>query len=88
MQNSHLQVEKGEFYCPLCRQFSNCVLPLIPDIVEKSFIRSNVETNFDRSCEELMRLLEEPNESSLVISFQPRNFSFEEKKINFFFLLS
>ena len=33
VQGPTLDVEKGEFTCPLCRQLANIVLPVIPERV-------------------------------------------------------
>ena len=27
-----LRVDKGEFWCPICRQLANTVLPIVPDV--------------------------------------------------------
>ena len=31
---SHLDVENGEFVCPICARLFNCVLPLLPPLLK------------------------------------------------------
>lgn len=67
IHSTYLQVDKGEFFCPLCRQFSNCVLPLYPSV--KNTIEYEFESDFDWSCEIVSSFFEESSESTAVFYF-------------------
>ncbi|XP_046801824.1 E3 ubiquitin-protein ligase Ubr3 [Lucilia cuprina] len=57
-QRQHLH-ERGEFYCPVCRQLSNSVLPLSPQLDRPTpVVRSGVQP-FEQLVSELTNLIKE-----------------------------
>lgn len=66
-QRQHLH-ERGEFYCPVCRQLSNSVLPLSPQLDRPTpVVRSGVQP-FEHLVMELANLIKE-NERPPVRTF-------------------
>lgn len=65
-----LHVERGEFFCPVCRQLSNSVLPLSPQVDKPTPIVRSVKHNFKTLVGELMVLIKEnekPSVSTLYV---------------------
>lgn len=60
-----LQIDKGEFYCPLCRRLANGVLPLVPAGLEEDACEG---MNAREILEWLQKLLQEPLSTSIVSS--------------------
>ncbi|XP_071532346.1 E3 ubiquitin-protein ligase Ubr3 isoform X3 [Panulirus ornatus] len=55
--NSPLNVDKGEYWCPLCRQLGNSVLPISPEIGDLSALVKHPSTCDNDIVEEVDRLL-------------------------------
>lgn len=55
--NNPLNVEKGEYWCPLCRQLGNSVLPISPEIGDLSALVKHPATCDTSLIEEVDRLL-------------------------------
>ncbi|ROT84089.1 putative E3 ubiquitin-protein ligase UBR3 isoform X1 [Penaeus vannamei] len=55
--NSTLNVDKGEYWCPLCRQLGNAVLPISPEIGDLSALVKHPSTCDSDLVEEVDRLL-------------------------------
>lgn len=52
-------VDRGEYLCPVCRQLSNSVLPLSPQLGECSAVVRSQPANLDSLAIEIIRLLNE-----------------------------
>ncbi|XP_064095704.1 E3 ubiquitin-protein ligase ubr3-like isoform X3 [Macrobrachium nipponense] len=55
--NNTLNVDKGEYWCPLCRQLGNSVLPISPEIGDLSALVKHPSTCDSDLVEEVDRLL-------------------------------
>ncbi|XP_042224390.1 E3 ubiquitin-protein ligase ubr3-like [Homarus americanus] len=55
--NNPLNVDKGEYWCPLCRQLGNSVLPISPEIGDLSAMVKHPSTHDSDLVEEVDRLL-------------------------------
>lgn len=68
-RQQNLSVERGEYLCPVCRQLSNSVLPLSPQLGECSAVVRSQPANLDSLAMEIINLLNEikcaPDDSSL-----------------------
>uniref|UniRef100_A0A915HFZ4 E3 ubiquitin-protein ligase n=1 Tax=Romanomermis culicivorax TaxID=13658 RepID=A0A915HFZ4_ROMCU len=60
---SILQIERGEFNCPLCRRFCNAVLPIVPKVVKEKFA---AECDFIDPIRRVLSTLEVQDEDDLV----------------------
>ncbi|XP_055371277.1 E3 ubiquitin-protein ligase Ubr3 isoform X2 [Condylostylus longicornis] len=58
-QRQNLHVERGEFYCPVCRQLSNSVLPLSPQLDRLTPIIRSGQHSYEQLVSELTNLIKE-----------------------------
>ncbi|XP_076043889.1 ubr3 ubiquitin ligase [Oratosquilla oratoria] len=56
-QNNNLNVEKGEYWCPLCRQLGNAVLPISPEIGDLSALVKHPSSPGTELVQEVDKLL-------------------------------
>ncbi|CAL4116468.1 unnamed protein product, partial [Meganyctiphanes norvegica] len=55
--NNSINVEKGEYWCPLCRQLGNAVLPISPEIGDLATLAKCSTSSDSEIVEEVDRLL-------------------------------
>ncbi|CAD7090025.1 unnamed protein product [Hermetia illucens] len=70
-QRQNLHVERGEFYCPVCRQLSNSVLPLSPQLDRPTPMIRSTQLPFEAIASELTVLIKEnekPPQTSTKLS--------------------
>lgn len=63
-QRQNLHVERGEFYCPVCRQLSNSVLPLSPQLDRLTPLIRSAPQPFATLVSELTTLIKENEKPS------------------------
>lgn len=68
MRPQNLNIEHGEFSCPVCRQLANSVLPLSPQLDRPTTIVKNPTPDYGYLCIELMKFIKE-NKRSTVSEF-------------------
>lgn len=59
MRPQNLNIEHGEFSCPVCRQLANSVLPLSPQLDRPTTIVRNPTPDYQQLCFELKDLVKE-----------------------------
>lgn len=59
MRPQNLNLENGEFSCPVCRQLANSVLPLSPQLDRPTVIVRNPTPDYGQLCLELKELIRE-----------------------------
>ncbi|CRK92911.1 CLUMA_CG006257, isoform A [Clunio marinus] len=64
MRSQNLNIEHGEFSCPVCRQLANSVLPLSPQLDRPTTIIRNPTPNYGQLCVELMELIKDTKRST------------------------
>ena len=64
-----MAVEKGEYWCPLCRQLANTVLPVAPDIDEIVAIVKSRTNNQHTLAMELLHLINSDPPKPVGIQF-------------------
>lgn len=64
----NLNIEHGEFSCPVCRQLANSVLPLSPQLDRPTLVVRNPTPDYGQLCLELMDLIKESKRST--VSFE------------------
>lgn len=79
MRPQNLNIEHGEFSCPVCRQLANSVLPLSPQLDRPTLIIRNPTPDYGHLCLELMELIKKSNRSTV---------SFIKKMFQFIYLLN
>ncbi|KAK4316848.1 hypothetical protein Pmani_012025 [Petrolisthes manimaculis] len=73
--NSPLNVEKGEYWCPLCRQLGNSVLPISPEIGDLSALvklPSSCDSDLVEEVDRLLHDLTVPKFSSSLTNAMAR----------------
>lgn len=63
----NLNIEHGEFSCPVCRQLANSVLPLSPQLDRPTTVIRNPTPDYGKLCIELMTLIKEGKRSTVSI---------------------
>lgn len=68
LRRQNLNIEIGEFSCPICRQLANSVLPLSPQLDRPtSIVRS--QTEYGQLCSEFKELIRDCKRSSVCFVF-------------------
>lgn len=65
MRPQNLNIEHGEFSCPVCRQLANSVLPLSPQLDRPTLVVRNPTPDYGQLCAELMDLIKESKRSTV-----------------------
>lgn len=65
MRPQNLNIEHGEFSCPVCRQLANSVLPLSPQLDRPTTIIRNPTPDYGQLCLELMELIKDSKRSTV-----------------------
>lgn len=65
MRPQNLNIEHGEFSCPVCRQLANSVLPLSPQLDRPTSIVRNPTPDYGSLCIELMELIKDSKRSTV-----------------------
>lgn len=65
MRPQNLNIEHGEFSCPVCRQLANSVLPLSPQLDRPTTVVRNPTPDYGQLCIELMELIKDSKRSSV-----------------------
>lgn len=65
MRPQNLNIEHGEFSCPVCRQLANSVLPLSPQLDRPTTIIRNPTPDYGQLCIELMELIKDSKRSTV-----------------------
>lgn len=66
MRPQNLNIEHGEFSCPVCRQLANSVLPLSPQLDRPTLVVRNPTPDYGSLCAELMELIKYNKRSSVI----------------------
>lgn len=64
LRRQNLNIELGEFSCPICRQLANSVLPLSPQLDKPASIVRN-QTDYAQLCQELKELIRDFKRTSV-----------------------
>lgn len=64
LRRQNLNIELGEFSCPICRQLANSVLPLSPQLDKPASIVRN-QTDYAQLCQELKDLIRDCKRTSV-----------------------
>lgn len=67
MRPQTLNIEHGEFSCPVCRQLANSVLPLSPQLDRPTLIIRNPTPDYGSLCIELMELIKDSKRSTVSV---------------------
>lgn len=65
MRPQNLNIEHGEFSCPVCRQLANSVLPLSPQLDRPTVVVRNPTPDYGSLCIELMELIKDSKRSTV-----------------------
>lgn len=65
MRPTNLNIEHGEFSCPVCRQLANSVLPLSPQLDRPTLVIRNPTPDYGQLCLELMELIKDSKRSTV-----------------------
>lgn len=86
MRPQNLNIEHGEFSCPVCRQLANSVLPLSPQLDRPTLIIRNPTPDYGHLCLELMELFKKSNRStvSLFLNDTKQRFSHLSQLLDYF----
>lgn len=69
MRPQNLNIEHGEFSCPVCRQLANSVLPLSPQLDRPTAIIRNPVPDYGQLCQELMELMKDGKRTAVSPKF-------------------
>lgn len=70
LRPQNLNVEHGEFSCPVCRQLANSVLPLSPQLDRPTLVIRNPTPEFGQLCTELMNLIKDSKRPNVSFLFK------------------